>query len=77
MNRMCLKERIDYGDSYAYGALLVPQEHPEVRRLGGIQWASALDGAGLVIREFGCGAPGNGRAGRRGRGDPCYPCNPW
>ena len=60
---------LDYGDSYAYGPLLVPEEHPDVARLGGIQWPGALDGAGLVIREFGRGAAGNGRPGRRGAGD--------
>ena len=61
--------RIDYGDSYVYGPLLVPQVHPEVIRLGGIQWPVARDGAGLVIREFGRGAAGNGRSGPRGTGD--------
>ncbi len=44
--------RIDYGDSLPYGPLLVPQEHPEVKRLGGIQWPTARDGAGLVLREM-------------------------
>ena len=61
--------RLDFGDSFPYGPLLVPKAHPDVRRLGGIQWPSALDGAGLVIREFGKGAAGNGRKGRRGAGD--------
>jgi hypothetical protein len=37
--------------------------------LTGIQWPSAYDGDGLVIREFGRGAAGNGRPGRRGAGD--------
>jgi hypothetical protein len=73
-----LQRRIDYGDSYAYGPLLAPAcsafpdgpaAHPEVHRLGGIQWPSALDGPGLVIREFGEGASGNGRPGARGDGD--------
>ncbi|HRT93024.1 MAG TPA: hypothetical protein P5532_01290 [Planctomycetota bacterium] len=45
--------RLDYGDSLPYGPLLVPREDPEVRRLGGIQWPTARDGAGLVIREMG------------------------
>jgi hypothetical protein len=44
--------RLDYGDSLPYGPLLVPQPHPEVRRLGGIQWPAARDGAGLVVRSF-------------------------
>jgi hypothetical protein len=61
--------RIDYGDSFAYGPILAPTGHPDVTRLGGIQWPVALDGAGLVIREFGRGAAGNGRAGARGAGD--------
>ena len=64
-----LDQRIDFGDSFVYGPLLVPQEHPEVIRLGGIQWPTARDGAGLVIREFGRGADGNGRPGPRGVGD--------
>jgi hypothetical protein len=64
-----LSRRIDYGDSYPYGPLLVPQPHPDVRRLGGIRWPSALSGAGLVIREFGRGAAGNGTPGPRGPGD--------
>jgi hypothetical protein len=61
--------RIDFGDSYAYGPILAPREHPEVCRLGGIQWPTAMDGAGLVVREFGRGARGNGRPGPRGPGD--------
>lgn len=61
--------RLDFGDSFAYGPILAPCEHPEVTRLGGIQWPLALDGAGLVVREFGRGAAGNGRRGRRGAGD--------
>ena len=64
-----LQRRIDYGDSYPYGPLLMPGPHAEVRRLGGIQWASALDGAGLVIREFGRGAAGSGQPGPRGVND--------
>jgi len=44
--------RLDYGDSLPYGPLLVPQEHPHVKRLGGIQWPTARDGAGLVIRQM-------------------------
>lgn len=47
-----LRERVDYGDFYPYGPLLVPQEDPAVVRLGGIQWPTAKDGAGLVLRQF-------------------------
>ena len=61
--------RVDFGDSCVYGPLLVPQEHPEGTRLGGIQGPVARDGAGLVIRESGRGAAGNGRPGPRGAGD--------
>ena len=61
--------RLDYGDSYAYGPILMPKPDPAVTRLGGIQWPHALDGAGLVIREFGRGAAGNGQPGPRGAGD--------
>lgn len=61
--------RLDFGDSLPYGPILAPRPHPEVTRLGGIQWPTALDGAGLVIREFGKGASANGRSGRRGPGD--------
>ena len=45
--------RLDYGDSFAYGPILMPKADPSVKRLGGIQWPHAWDGAGLVIREFG------------------------
>jgi len=55
-----LRERVDFGDSFAYGPLLVPQEDSAVRRLGGIQWPMAKDGAGLVIREFGQSVRGRG-----------------
>jgi len=64
-----LPQRIDFGDSYAYGPLLVPLPDPAVQRLGGIQWPSAHDGAGLVIREFGRGAAGNGTPGPREASD--------
>ncbi len=73
-----LPRRLDYGDSYVYGPLLAPAcaafpdgppPHPDVRRLGGIQWPAALDGPGLVVREFGKGASGNGTPGPRGSDD--------
>ncbi len=48
-----LRERVDYGDFYPYGPLLVPQEGPSVLRLGGIQWPTAKDGAGLALRDCG------------------------
>lgn len=64
-----LSGRIDYGDSHPYGPILAPREHPDVTRLGGIRWPSALSGAGLLIREFGRGAAGNGTPAPRGEGD--------
>ncbi len=73
-----LPRRLDYGDSYVYGPLLAPAcdafpdgppPHPDVRRLGGIQWPAALDGPGLVVRSFGKGAGGNGQPGPRGASD--------
>lgn len=64
-----LGRRLDFGDSLPYGPILVPQDHPDVVRLGGMQFPTAQDGAGLVVREFGLGAAGNGRPGERGEGD--------
>ena len=64
------EERIDYGDfSYAYGPILVPEDDRNVTVLGSMQLPMALDCPGLVIREFGKGAAGNGIAGARGPGD--------
>ncbi len=74
-----LSRRLDYGDSLPYGPILKPlciaadggpPCLPEgVYRLGGIRWPSALSGPGLVVREFGRGAAGNGTPGPRGPGD--------
>jgi hypothetical protein len=61
--------RLSFGDSLAYGPLLVPVAHPQVKRLGGIQLPAGLDGIGLALREFGRGAAGNGKGGERGAGD--------
>lgn len=64
--------RLDFGDSRPFGPLLIPEEHPEVVRLGGIQWPHARDGAGLVLRKFGRGSAGDApgtSAGPRGEGD--------
>lgn len=60
---------VDYGDSLVYGPLLIPQAHPEVTVLGSMRWPGAMEGAGLVVREFGRGAAGNGTPGARGAGD--------
>jgi len=64
-----LSKRMDYGDSLVYGPLLVPEETADAKRLGGIQWPAAEDGPGLLVREFGRGASGNGQPGPRGEGD--------
>ncbi|MBS3764222.1 MAG: hypothetical protein KGZ25_13070 [Planctomycetes bacterium] len=64
-----LGRRVDYGDSDPYGPLLVPGEAENCRNLGGIQWPSAEDGPGLVVREFGRGAIGNDAPGERGEED--------
>ncbi|MCL1856565.1 MAG: hypothetical protein FWF84_02845 [Kiritimatiellaeota bacterium] len=64
-----LPRRIDYGDSLVYGPLLRPKATDEAVRLGGIQWPTAEDGPGLLVREFGRGASGNGKPGTRGAGD--------
>jgi hypothetical protein len=61
-----------YGDSYLYGPVLQP-----VRDLGpsGAVELGKFSGwwfsnrAGLVLKEFGQGAAGNGQAGERGEGD--------
>ena len=64
-----LDRRVTYGDSFPYGPLLVPHADEQAMRLGGIQWPSARDGAGLVLKEFGRGATGNGALGPRDEDD--------
>ncbi len=64
-----LTRRLDYGDSYPYGPILVPEDTEDIISLGNIQLCGALDYPGLAIREFGKGAIGNGDDSPRGDGD--------
>lgn len=63
-----------FGDSLRYGPVLTPavdrDAPPEgVTVLGSIPLDLGRRAAGLVVREFGRGASGNGLAGQRGPGD--------
>ena len=61
-----------YGDSYVYGPLLQPTADLAahgVIELGKVSAWWGSNRSGLVLREFGRGASGNGRAGPRGEGD--------
>jgi len=61
-----------YGDSYSYGPLLQPGD--ELDKSGAVELGKATswwnnNTAGLVMKEFGKGAAGNGKPGQRGAGD--------
>ena len=63
---------VTYGDSYPYGPILQPAgnlAHSGAVELGKVSawWQSNV--AGLVLKEFGRGAAGNGKAGPRGKRD--------
>ncbi len=62
-----------YGDSYAYGPILVPDsarlDGAGVQVLGDAVFTFYVNGPGLVLKEFGRGAAGNGNPGARGAGD--------
>ncbi len=61
---------VAYGDSYVYGPLLQPAgDLAEAVELGKASAWWQCNRAGLVLREFGRGAAGNGRPGPRGAGD--------
>lgn len=61
-----------YGDSHVYGPILQPAlriEDPSLVELGKVSAWWNCNRAGLVLKEFGRGAAGNGRQGARGEGD--------
>ena len=58
-----------YGDSYQYGPVLVPVAQDGVTQLGSIALDNGRRRPGLVVKEFGNGAAGNGNPGPRGAGD--------
>ncbi len=64
-----------YTDSREYGPLLVPKatrfkpEETSARELGSCFYYYFFDRPGLFINEFGLGAAGNGRKGKRGAND--------
>ena len=62
---------VTFGDSYAYGPILEPAAN--LAASGAVELGKAStwwysNRAGLVLKEFGRGAAGNGRAGDRGDG---------
>jgi hypothetical protein len=63
---------VTYGDSYVYGPILQPvadlSEHAAME-LGKVSAWWRCNRAGLVLKEFGRGAAGNGRDGGRGEED--------
>ena len=61
-----------YGDSHPYGPILQPAlqlRNPAIVELGKVSAWWMCNRAGLVMREYGKGAAGNGRKGERGKGD--------
>jgi hypothetical protein len=61
-----------YGDSHPYGPILQPAERvvgSGAVELGKVSAWWTCNRAGLVLKEFGRGAAGNGRRGPRGPGD--------
>jgi len=63
---------VTYGDSYVYGPVLEPAA--DLARSGAVELGKAStwwhsNRAGLVLKEFGRGAAGNGVAGERAAGD--------
>jgi hypothetical protein len=57
-----------FGDTHRYGPVLVPRGHAHTR-LGTIALDNGKRRDGLVIKEYGRGAIGNGQPGPRGPGD--------
>ena len=63
---------VTYGDSYVYGPMLEPAA--DLDKSGAIELGKAstwwyTNRAGLVLKEFGKGAAGNGKKDKRGPGD--------
>ena len=64
-----------YGDSYAYGPILVPTvqrldtHDPTLRPLGACFYYYFFDRPGPFVHDFGRGASGSGQGGARGAGD--------
>lgn len=62
-----------YGDSFPYGPILAPDPArlagSGVQTLGHAVFTWYVNTAGLALKEFGCGAAGNGQPGERGAGD--------
>ena len=62
-----------YGDTYMYGPVLAPDPwrlpDTDCQVLGDAVFSFYINTAGLVLKEFGRGARGNGRGGRRGADD--------
>ena len=62
-----------FGDSYAYGPILYPDRDrlagSGVQILGQSIFTFTVNAPGLVLKEFGKGAAGNGVEGPRGKGD--------
>jgi hypothetical protein len=61
-----------YGDSHPYGPILQPAlrlKNPAIVELGKVSAWWTCNRAGLLMREYGLGAAGNGRRGIRGKGD--------
>ena len=67
-----LRGAVTYGDSYVYGPILQPAadlSESGAVELGKVSAWWQCNRAGLVLKEFGKGAAGNGRPGGRGEGD--------
>ena len=62
-----------FGDSYPYGPILIPTRAAVDRggfdALGSAAVMWGINKPGLILKEFGRGAAGNGRTGTRGAGD--------
>ncbi len=68
-----LSASMTYGDSYPYGPILVPTRAAVnaggFEALGSAAVFWGINKPGLILKEFGAGAAGNGKPGGRGAGD--------